>query len=622
MQRKLFDQMNCFKPICHALGSILFIILLGFSCTPPELPKPNILWIVSEDNSPFLGVYGDEFATTPNLDKLASKGILYHNAFAPAPVCAPTRSSIITGVFANSLGTHQMRSSYPIPKGFKFYPKYLREAGYYCTNQSKEDYNTINQKDAWNESGKEASYNNRQEGQPFFHIYNFTISHESSVHKSIPTDELRHDPKKVPIPPYHPRTEAMEHDWAQYYDKVEDLDTKVGEVLAEIEEAGLTENTIIFYYSDHGGVLGRSKRFMYESGLKVPLIVSIPKKYQYLAEEMSGSTTDRFVNLLDMAPTVLNLIGSNIPDYMQGKPFLGKNTKKAESSFGFRGRMDERFDLVRTVRNKEYRYIKNYMPHRIYGQYIEYLWRAPSMKSWEQAYLNGELNETQSAFWKEKPAEELYNIKDDPHNINNLAADPELSKVLADLRKECQNWQRNIIDVGFIPEPMIERISADTPMYDYVRKDVFPFDRIMETANMATTRNPDHIDELAERLNDSNPIVRYWALVGFAILSDQANLPLDKIRGLINDEEISVRIVASEVLYKTGEKEAALTTLIDCLGSELMMARTMALNVLALMGEESRPALSAVQMVAGKTISGTTYDIRAAKGLIDYLSKN
>ncbi|MDP4680265.1 MAG: sulfatase-like hydrolase/transferase, partial [Cyclobacteriaceae bacterium] len=541
---------------------------------------------------------------------------------APAPVCAPTRSSIITGVFANSLGTHQMRSSYPIPKGFKFYPKYLREAGYYCTNQSKEDYNTINQKDAWNESGKEASYNNRQEGQPFFHIYNFTISHESSVHKSIPTDELRHDPKKVPIPPYHPRTEAMEHDWAQYYDKVEDLDTKVGEVLAEIEEAGLTENTIIFYYSDHGGVLGRSKRFMYESGLKVPLIVSIPKKYQYLAEEMSGSTTDRFVNLLDMAPTVLNLIGSNIPDYMQGKPFLGKNTKKAESSFGFRGRMDERFDLVRTVRNKEYRYIKNYMPHRIYGQYIEYLWRAPSMKSWEQAYLNGELNETQSAFWKEKPAEELYNIKDDPHNINNLAADPELSKVLADLRKECQNWQRNIIDVGFIPEPMIERISADTPMYDYVRKDVFPFDRIMETANMATTRNPDHIDELAERLNDSNPIVRYWALVGFAILSDQANLPLDKIRGLINDEEISVRIVASEVLYKTGEKEAALTTLIDCLGSELMMARTMALNVLALMGEESRPALSAVQMVAGKTISGTTYDIRAAKGLIDYLSKN
>ncbi|MFT7159611.1 MAG: N-sulfoglucosamine sulfohydrolase, partial [Bacteroidia bacterium] len=347
---KLLAKMNYLKPIYTSQASILLLFLLGISCTPAELPKPNILWIVSEDNSPFLGAYGDEFATTPNLDKLASKGILYQNAFAPAPVCAPTRSSMITGIYANSLGTHQMRSFYPIPDSFQFYPTLLREAGYYCTNQSKTDYNTVNRENIWDESSKKAHYKNRKEGQPFFHIYNFTISHESSIHKSIPNDELRHDPKKVPIPPYHPRTPEMEHDWAQYYDKVEDLDTRVGEVIKELEESGQAENTVIFYYSDHGGILGRSKRFMYESGLRVPLIVYLPEKYQHLAKEMPGSSTDRFINLLDMGPTALNIVRANIPSHMQGKPFLGENTVEMKRSYGFRGRMDERFDLVRSVR--------------------------------------------------------------------------------------------------------------------------------------------------------------------------------------------------------------------------------------------------------------------------------
>ena len=614
--------MNYLKPIYNSLTSILLLILLGVCCKPAELPKPNILWIVSEDNSPFLGAYGDTFATTPNLDKLASKGIIYQNAFAPAPVCAPTRSSIITGVFANSLGTHQMRSYYPIPDSFPFYPTLLREAGYYCTNQSKTDYNTVNRENVWDESSKKAHYKNRKEGQPFFHIYNFTISHESSVHKSIPNDKLRHNPKKVPIPPYHPRTPEMEHDWAQYYDKVEDLDTRVGEVIKELEESGQAENTIIFYYSDHGGILGRSKRLMYESGLRVPLIVYLPEKHQHLAKEMPGSSTDRLVNLLDMGPTALNIIGANIPSHMQGKPFLGKNTEEMKISYGFRGRMDERFDLVRSVRNNEYRYIKNYMPHRIYGQYIEYLWRAPSMKSWEQAYKNGELNEVQSVFWNEKPAEELYKISDDPHNINNLASDPAYAQVLTNMRKECQSWQKEIIDVGFIPEPMIERISADIPMYEYVRKDGFQFDKIMETANMATARDPEQINMLIERLDDPNPIVKYWSLVGCAILSEQAEVAKEKIKSLVNDKEISIRIVASEVLYKIGEKELALKTLQDCLRTELMMARTMAISVLALMGEDARPALPDVEALASGKLDGRTYDIRAAKGFVDDMNKN
>ncbi|MGK7395400.1 MAG: sulfatase family protein, partial [Candidatus Cyclobacteriaceae bacterium M3_2C_046] len=416
----------------NTINTFIFVLLslLWAACNPSQpkedLPPPNILWITSEDNSPFLGAYGDEFATTPVLDSLASVGVLYENAFAAAPVCAPTRNTIITGMYANSLGTENMRSNYPIPDFVKFYPTFLQEAGYYVTNNVKKDYNTIDQPEAWNESSNEASYRNRKPGQPFFHIRNFTRSHESSIHDSIPMDQLVHDPETVPIPAYHPRTPEMKHDWAQYYDRITQLDTMVGQVLQELKADGLADSTIIFYYSDHGGILGRSKRFMFESGLRVPLIIYFPEMYRHLAPAQPGSKTDRIVTFVDFAPTLLSLAGVPIPEHMQGKPFLGEQqTAPRDYGYNFRGRMDERFDLVRSVRDKEFRYIRNYMPHKIYGQHIAYLWRAPSMRSWEREYKKGNLNEIQSKFWGPKPVEELYDIKADPDNINNLADDPE-----------------------------------------------------------------------------------------------------------------------------------------------------------------------------------------------------
>ncbi|WP_373512121.1 sulfatase-like hydrolase/transferase, partial [Persicitalea sp.] len=206
---------------------------------PAAADRPNILWIVSEDNSPLIGAYGDKFATTPNIDKLATQGVLYTNAFATAPVCAPSRSTLITGMYPPSIGTENMRSDYAIPGFVKFYPKYLREAGYYTSNNVKKDYNVAeDQENAWDESSGKATYENRKPGQPFFAIFNTTISHESCIHNSIPTAELRHRPDKVTLPPYHPDTPEMRHDWAQYYDKVEDMDTFVGKVLADLEKSG------------------------------------------------------------------------------------------------------------------------------------------------------------------------------------------------------------------------------------------------------------------------------------------------------------------------------------------------------------------------------------------------
>jgi N-sulfoglucosamine sulfohydrolase len=393
--------------------------------------QPNIVWIVSEDNGPFLGCYGDNLATTPTLDKLASEGILYENAFANAPVCAPARSTIITGMYPPSMGTQNMRSTYPIPESIRFFPQYLREAGYYCTNNSKQDYNMPKPDGVWDESSRTAHYKNRAEGQPFFAIFNFTKSHESSIHKSVANDSLRHDPAKMNLPPYHPDTPEMRHDWAQYYDKIEDMDGLVAGVLSELEDAGVAENTIVAYYSDHGGVIARSKRFVYESGTHVPMIWRFPEKYQHLAPGIPGERTDRLVSFIDLAPSILSLAGVEIPEYMQGKAFLGEQQAPPRDYVHlFRGRMDERIDKVRAVRNKKFRYIKNYMPHRIYGQYIEYLWRAPSCRSWEEAYLAGNCNEAQSAFWEEKPAEELYDVAADPWEVNNLAADPAYSDIL------------------------------------------------------------------------------------------------------------------------------------------------------------------------------------------------
>jgi len=270
---------NLFKLISF----IFFVGGIFTSCSekkPQELP--NILWLTSEDNSPFLGCYGDEFATTPHLDKLASEGFLYTHAYANAPVCAPTRNTILTGVYACSGGNQHMRSYYPKSDIVKTYPEYLREIGYYCTNNSKTDYNVSNVDPSkiWDQCDKEAHYKNRAEGQPFFAVFNTTISHESSIHKFIPNNELRHSPDEVPIPPHHPATPEMKHDWAQYYDKVEDMDTQIGKWLKELEDEGLLENTIVFYYGDHGGVLARSKRYVYETGTRVPFIVRIPEKYK------------------------------------------------------------------------------------------------------------------------------------------------------------------------------------------------------------------------------------------------------------------------------------------------------------------------------------------------------
>ncbi|MCL5745543.1 MAG: sulfatase, partial [Acidobacteria bacterium] len=307
--------------------------------------RPNILWITSEDNGPFLGCYGDAYARTPNLDRLAAEGILYKNCYAAYPVCAPARSTLITGVWSNSLGTQQMRSIVPMPREVRMFPSLLREAGYYCTNNPKEDYNTETPKGVWHESSIKATYRNRPSGAPFFHMVNIFTTHESSLFK--PHRPI-HDPARAMIPPYHPDTPIFRESWAQYYDQVTLMDEQAGAILRQFEEDGLAANTIVFYFSDNGGVLPRSKRFVYESGIHVPLIVRIPERLRHLAPFTPGTKTDQLTGYVDFAPTVLNLAGIPIPSYMQGQAFSGPRTPKPRDYiFAARDRMGSCPDMAR-----------------------------------------------------------------------------------------------------------------------------------------------------------------------------------------------------------------------------------------------------------------------------------
>jgi N-sulfoglucosamine sulfohydrolase len=599
---------------------IFLIYLLLFSLSPTmaqQTGRPNILWIVSEDNSPFLGCYGDKFATTPHLDHFATEGILYKNAFSTAPVCAPSRSTLITGMYPPSMGTEHMRSNYPVPAYVKFFPSYFREAGYYTSNNSKKDYNTIDQLEAWDESSGQASYKNRKPGQPFFAVFNLNVSHESSLHTSVPTAQLKHDPEKVTLPPYHPSTPEMKHDWAQYYDKMEEMDRQAGTLLKELADDGLAENTIVFYYSDHGGVLGRSKRFVYESGLRVPLIIRFPKKYTSLAPGKPGTTTDRIVTFNDFAPTVLSLAGLEIPSYMQGKAFLGsKQARERTYAYGFRGRMDERTDLSRTVRDKKFRYIRNYLPHKIYGQYLEYLWKAPSMKSWEDEWKAGKLNEAQSKFWQEKPSEELFDIERDPHNIHNLASDPKYKDTLLKLRKVNHDWLIESRDVGFVPEALLSKISETTPLLTYAKEGKYALEKVIETAEMASARDRSQLQEIVKRLSDKDPVVRYWAVIGTIVLKNGAPATKEKLRALLKDPEIAVRIVSAEALLALGETDQPVQTLSEALKSNNQMARVQALNVLEIIGSKAQPAFSNIKALLKTNQKDSDYDVRAAKKIL------
>jgi arylsulfatase A-like enzyme len=431
--------------------------------------RPNILWISTEDFSPHLGCYGDVTARTPNLDKLASEGTRFTNVFTTAGISAPTRAGIITGMYQTSIGCMHMRTiSYrrsvdnPVeftavpPHYVKAFPEYLRAAGYYCTNNSKTDYQFAKDpvpESIWDDCSKTAHYKDRPDkNQPFFAVFNYTGTHES---RNWDISDVKTDPSKVTVPPYYPDTEIVRRNLAKMYDNTARLDSVVGVLLKELENEGLADNTIVFFWGDHGDGLPRAKRWLYDSGLNIPLIIRWPEKLK------PGTVNNDLISSIDFGPTVLSLVGTKVPVHMQGQPFLGDQAAEPRNYvFAARDRVDASYDKIRSVRNKNYLYIRNFYPNEPYHIWVPYLNRMPIMREVMRLDAENKLNEHQKKWMTDtRPPEELYDVNADPFQLHNLADDPKLKEVLDEMRIQQKKWSIETGDMGHMNESeMIEQM--------------------------------------------------------------------------------------------------------------------------------------------------------------------
>ncbi len=573
--------------------------------------RPNILWVSCEDTGPEIGCYGDPHAITPNIDRLAREGVRYTRAYTVAGVCAPSRSGIITGMYPTTLGSQYMRCRVALPDFVKCFPEYLRNAGYFCANNVKTDYNFDPPKTAWDELSNQAHWRNRPAGKPFFSVFNITTTHESQVRLRGAAYERviarlkpgeRRDPARLALPPYYPDTPVARRDWANYYEVVTAMDYQAGDRLKELEDAGLLEETIVFFWGDHGVGLPRAKRWLYESSTHVPLVVRIPEKFRLSGQGKPGSVDGQLVSFIDLAPTVLNLAGVPIPKHMQGRAFLGpKLDAPREYVYGGRDRMDERYDGVRMVRDRRYRYLRNYQPHKPYAQHTAYMEQGFIMRELRRLKKEGDLPAGAGLYMAGvKPVEELYDVEKDPHELDNLATSPAHQAVLKRLRAAHERWALETRDVGLIPEPeLVEREKQFGTRYAMLRQPgsevyVRRLRALVDAVNRGTNR------ELIERsLADPDPAFRYWAVLGLT-QSEESTRAAERVRKALEDPAPVVRIAAAAHL----DDEKALSVLIRELASDNEFARLHAAIALDELGEKARPARAALQAVLSIKDSG------------------
>lgn len=542
--------------------------------------RPNILWITSEDNSHhYIGCYENQLAKTPNIDSLAAMGILFNHAYSNAPVCAVARSTILTGQYAVSQGTHHMRSRYAIPDHIKTYVHHLREAGYYCTNNSKMDYNTSNfGKNIWDESSNKAHYRNRAENQPFFAIFNFTTTHESRLfpnnisayreRSEIPQNP-RIDPSEIALPAYLPDEPIFREDIAIYQDFVTLMDQQVGQILKELENAGLAEDTIIFYYSDHGGVIPRTKRWLLDTGTHVPMIAYVPEKWKHLSPYPAGFKVDSPVAFVDLAPTLMNLIGSDIPEDLQGEPFLGysENIREKKYAFLFGDRFDSRYKLRRGITDGEYRYVLNFFPYQkgvLPLRYPEGIRSWAELKDKHHAGIKTRFSELYLT--NPLPAKQLYHTDFDPWEVNNLSADSMYDSTEAKLHEALVQKMKEIYDLGFIPEAMFHQLGVMP--YDYARDPANQYHRIIDVAVDVVLQKISE-KKLLKLTKDEHPLIRYWACMGL-IGQGQWSPKIEEVAAqLMSDTYIANQALAhfASALLDTENSDKHIQSLIEFLDS-------------------------------------------------------
>jgi arylsulfatase A-like enzyme len=590
--------------------------LIPTGCSVPvekkSQSKPNIIWLIAEDISPALGCYGDSLATTPNLDRLASKGVLFSNAWSTAPISAPSRSCLISGLYATSLGTQHLRSEVNFPSQLKRLPELLKEQGYFTTNRDKTDYNFSAEGmfDHW--SSEMTPWRHRKEGQPFFSFINIGPSHEGTVnnlktYKELTKDlapKLFHDPNKIKLPPYYPDSPETREIWAHYYDMVTVLDKNVGSFLDSLKKDNLMDETIILFFGDHGFGMPRYKRWLNKTGMNVPLVLHVPEKYRHLVGEFQeGSKNNELVSFIDMAPTVLSLAGAKIPSYMEGKPFLGNNDSiKRTFAFGARDRADDMVEMSRSVTDGKFIYIRHFMPHLPYIQpgYI-YSDEKEAFKALRKLRKEGKCNAEQEKLWNPKPIEELYNLEVDPSETNNLAGNQTYAEAKEKLKSRLHTWMLGNKDLGLLAEPeYMIRGSQSTP-YEYSRNSGnYHVDNILQAAEMVGVASE---KELLAKLADQESGVRYWAVIGLRQYSVADKTTLNALEKALEDNSPSVQIVAAEALCHFGKPAKAVPVLGKWVADDRRWLALQAARNILLVGDNAKPLVPEMRKVLEKNLS-------------------
>jgi arylsulfatase A-like enzyme len=546
--------------------------------------KPNILWITVEDMSPHWSCYGEKTIKTPNIDRLAAGGAIFTRAFVTSPVCSPSRSAMITGMYQTTIGAHQHRSSYAgseilLPKNIRLLPEYFKQNGYYTVNAGpkktvyhkhlqwkgraeklgKADYNFIWNPDIYDDS----DWKTRPPGKPFFAQIQFGGGKSRSAKGDNPVD-----PDDIKLPPQYPDTPRMRQDWAGYLNSILKLDRQIGDILKRLDDENIADNTVVFLWTDHGMYHIRAKQFLYDEGIAIPMIIRWPGVIK------PGTIRADLVEHIDIAATSLYVAGIEIPDHIQARPLFGPKRRRRRYIFSARDRCDETLDCIRCIRTANYKYIRNFYPNRPWLQPNRYINTRNAMKLMRELHAQKKLTSVQAkVFDKTKPPEELYDLQNDPQELNNLVDSPDHSGIVQRMRRILSRQMLKTRDLGIIPEPVIEELVQKTPHRHQILidpKNMALLNELLQVID-AGQINPDE-NLLIEKMKHPEAAVRWWAarLLGNQT-KDQAGVTA--LIDALQDESPAVRVEVARALCISGNSEDALAVLLKELKNDNQIVR-------------------------------------------------
>lgn len=520
------------------------MVLAGFFCNAAMMAfaqsstpdRPNFVWFMAEDISKhYFQLYneGREGVSTPHVEQMAQQGITFMNAYSNAPVSSAARSTLITGCYAPRLGIslHRKLKQVPLPEDLQMFPAYLRAAGYHTSNAAKTDYNCMLDKTAWNiVSGKVGDWRKRKDKDtPFLHVITHVGCHESCLHfkeSALKNKPTKNSPDQVTIHPNHPDTELFRYTYATLYDRIQEADAKLGKVIKMLREDGLLDNTIVFFMGDNGGCLPGTKGYTRNIGVQVPLVAYVPPKWRKRLNIPAGEQITGLVSFMDLGPTLLHLAGIEVPEQMDGTPFLGtdltvEEINQRDEMFGYGSRFDELYAFNRIYRKGNFRYSRNYLPYHPQSLFAFYRYKQAAFREWKEMFEKGQLNEAQSRFFQPQGVEELYDLSTDPYELHNLAADPQYQSVLKDMRKGLKKYMLKKNDLGLIPELVWLAEGKDNPTA-YGKQMHKRLQCYSDVADLELTTFAKGGKKAAKALRSLDPVERYWAATVFAAWGKEA----------------------------------------------------------------------------------------------------